>query len=43
MTITCPQKDSDEILRLQIRVQRWRQEIQRLSVQRSEKLTMRLL
>lgn len=36
------QKDSDEILRLQMRVQRYRQEMHRLAAKRSEKLTLRL-
>jgi hypothetical protein len=37
------QQDEDKILQLQMRVQRYRQEIRRLSVRRAEKLTMRLL
>jgi hypothetical protein len=37
------QQDEDKILQLQMRVQRYRQEIRRLSVRRGEKLTMRLL
>jgi len=36
-------QDEDKILQLQMRVQRYRQEIRRLSVRRVEKLTMRLL
>lgn len=36
------QRDSDEIMRLQMRVQRYRQEIQRLAAKRTEKLTLRL-
>jgi hypothetical protein len=36
-------QDEDKILQLQMRVQRYRQEIRRLSVRRAEKLTMRLL
>jgi len=37
------QQDEDKILQLQMRVQRYRQEIRRLSVRRGERLTMRLL
>lgn len=36
------QRDSDEIMRLQMRVQRYRQEMQRLAAKRAEKLTLRL-
>jgi len=36
-------QDEDKILQLQMRVQRYRQEIRRLSIRRGEKLTMRLL
>lgn len=36
------QRDQDEILKLTMRVQRYRQEIQRLSLKRAERLTLRL-
>lgn len=37
------ERDNDQILKLQMRIQRYRQEISRLSIKRSAALTFRLL
>lgn len=37
------QRDQDEMLKIQMRIQRYRQEVHRLSLKRAEKMTFRLL